>query len=545
MPNGPTEGAAIRAETRSETDYPRRASINAATEHAASPASVPDALANTGESKKILIVLPYSGAQFTGGLAVLNEQLTNALKENGHDVKLLTCRLSANLLPNQESHGGADLLFIEPPEIAKAVGPLDDKQRNALYEHINSKDVLSRMEVRNLFKDNGGWEPEFILGHSRFSGPAAILLHRILFPKSKVGYFLHSYPPVEGMLLSGYNAFEEPVDVNSAERKLKEEKKWIGEADIVFAMGPLLRWGATLILKEVRESNPRIHEVISGVSEINYQDWPKFSGEDPTITLILSGRASAPVKGFQDIVISALQLRNNQYKGFRSKPLKYSILIKVRGMGRAVYGEENATPDRPKRTVDHESVQEWVDGVFSRAPSDKNDKKSVTVKVMGLIGQDDIIGEYQSAHGVLSAAYLEHFGLVPFEALGSGRPVLVSEFSGSGQFLSSRYGKRGELFVVKDFKRRPSDSAALDIKNFTANAFDNRPNAWERAIRDLVNDYPRRADAAKELRDSLRKQYTLKHFAKSILDAFEDRWFGKITRQISDGKIQEVPKNEQ
>jgi len=487
---------------------------------------------------KILIVLPFSGAQFTGGLAVVNEQLTKALAET-HDVKLLTFELNKTANATQAGHGKAQILFIECQEAKEMKDPggkAGDKDRNRLYQLINSPDIILGGQVQELL---GNWIPDYILGHSRFSGPAAIQLKEKRFQKAKVGYFLHSYPPVEGILLTGYEAFEEPVDAKSAQQKLEEETKWIPQADVVLAMGTLMRWGATLMLRS-KGVQPRVHEVISGVAAADMTPAP--STNDGVI-LLLSGRASAPVKGFQDIVIAALELRNADREK-KHALLKFPVKIKVRGMNEAKF---EGYFDREKnwheeRTVNNLTVQQWTNGVFGDAL--EGDK--VTIDVLGMVPQNQVLQEYRSAHGVLTAAYVEHFGLVPFEALGVGRPVLVSELSGSGQFLASRYDKIGSECVVEDFtpsSPRPLTNAVL--KSAAADAFDNRPTAWQQAILALANNIEARIKNAQELGRLLVKDYTLADFALSVVAAFDKKWDGQITRQIAGGAIEPVPKNEQ
>ena len=477
---------------------------------------------------KILIILPYSGAQFTGGLAVVNEQLTKALAEK-HDVKLLTCELPPRAMATREGHGRAELLVIPSQVTSKMKDPGGrdgDEERKVLYQLINSEEVILGKDVAQLL---GDWQPEVILGHSRFSGPAAIKLKQKRFNNAKVGYFLHSYPPVEGLLLSGYEAFEEAVNAQSAEAKLNEEKEWIGQADVVLAVGPMMRWGATLMLDSLGRKQPRVHEVIPGImpADTCKTKVPIEIGKE--VTFLLCGRASAPVKGFQDMVIAALQLRNADREEVRK--LKVGVHIKVRGMSTAKYGE------RQERIVTSETVQKWTDGVFGDQCKDDR----VRIEVLESVPQDKIMAEYQSAHGVLTAAYLEHFGLVPFEALGCGRPVLVSEMSGSGQFLKSRFPELGGPCVVEDFTfpgQRPFTSTVL--KRFSRDAFDARPDAWERAIFDLANNIEARIAAAGKLMEQLADNYTISHFAVSVLAAFQPQWDGKITRQMAGGEVQEV-----
>ena len=430
-------------------------------------------------------------------------------------------------------------------------GKKGEQDRKTLYDIINNPEVILGEGVAKLLEK---WTPDIILGHSRFSGPAAILLKQNRFANAKVGYFLHSYPLVEGALLTGYEAFEEKTDVASARRKLEEEKEWIGKSDVVLAMGPLMRWAATLMLEKSKEK-PRVHEVISGVPNIEVAGkGSKDTGDE--VVLLLSGRANAPVKGFQDIVMAALLLRS------RHEELMHKVRIKVRGMAEATYGEGET-----KRTISHETVQEWMNGVLdegtrAKLPNGKiiqiakgrivespgesaptlDQLSKVTVEVLETVSQDQVMNEYQSADAVLSAAYIEHFGLVPLEALACGRPVLVSEFSGAGQFLATRFEKDGEACVVKDLLSsydRPLSSKVL--REVPANAFDERPKKWAEAIVGLVNNIGSRKERAEALKANLKQDYTMTHFAQSVVSAFEVEWDGRTTRQIAKGMIENVP----
>ncbi|NEQ40435.1 MAG: hypothetical protein F6K40_31080, partial [Okeania sp. SIO3I5] len=308
---------------------------------------------------KILIVLPYSGAQFTGGLAVVNEELTKELAKN-HDVKLLTFELNSKVMATKAGHGDADLLVIKDQhtksgqkKLTKELGGeglLNEDERDQLYFLMENDEVL-RYAHENLLND---WTPEIILGHSRFSGPAAINLKKDYFTEAKVGYFLHSYPLVEGFLVAGYEIFEEKIDKEKAQEKFDKEKEWIGQADIVLAMGPLMRLAARLILDDVSCNHTRVHEVISGIDK-KYDAIPPWQENESCITLLLSGRASAAVKGFQDIVIAALDLRAKRFEQGKKK----KVLIKVIGISerRLPGGVEEVDSADDLRVVNADSVQ--------------------------------------------------------------------------------------------------------------------------------------------------------------------------------------------
>ena len=149
---------------------------------------------------RILVVLPYSGAKVGGGLANVNQELTEALSLK-HEVKLLTVKLPEHSAPDQNKHGDAKIVFIEHPEAAKMTNPgRIDTERNRLYEIINNAPDSAKSAAELGLGDD--WTPDIIIGHSRFSGPAAIKLRDKFYKKAKVYYFVHSVP-AEGVIVFG------------------------------------------------------------------------------------------------------------------------------------------------------------------------------------------------------------------------------------------------------------------------------------------------------------------------------------------------------
>jgi glycosyltransferase involved in cell wall biosynthesis len=517
------------------------------------PLSVPvQGLSTVNETTpKILIILPFSGAQFTGGLAVVNEQITKELVQLGYPVKLLTYQLADEWMATAEGHGlnKGDLLVIEDEETLAFATPgngAGGSDRDKLYEKINSEEVILGKQVADLL-DN--WTPNIIIGHSRFSGKAAVLLRDSKYTDAKVGYFLHSYPLVEGKLLTGYEAFQENKSIEDAQVKLQNEKEWIGQADVVLTMGPLLRLAALSMLEE--GCRARVHEVISGISK-ETREYPELDKEGP-VTLLLCGRASAPVKGYQDIVLAALKLRNMHRDD--DTVLTRKVLINVRGMGEQTYAAHSsqgpfemvgqdlqASQEYEDIAVDANSVQEWTEGVFG--VFEEQQAQAVRIRVLGTVSKDIIMEEYKKSHGVLTAAYFEHFGLVPFEALSMGRPVLISELSGSGQFLSDgRCEAIGKECVVMDLGQhveQPLNKTILE--EIPDAALEERADVWCDAIQKLVNNIDERIESAGRLFSLLEENYTSEHFAQSIVEAFNPNWGEKTTKQIEKGGVKEVPK---
>ena len=257
----------------------------------------------------ILVVLPYSGSKFGGGLSVLNYKFITALVTAGHKVKLLTMPFSHEAIsPPAEEHKGCDIVYIPndvTPKMGVEVGgPKGEDDRNKLYDLINDEKILLQTSVfEEIIK--GEFDPELIIGHSRFSGPAAIMLKQQWFPKACVQYFLHSIP-VEGAALVGYEAYEMNMDADVAARKFEKEKKWMPRADLVVTMGPLIRAGAVMILEEAKAKKTRVHEVVPGIT-LTDEEPVEFNGDGHMPDLLLCGRASAPIKGLEDLLLAVRQ----------------------------------------------------------------------------------------------------------------------------------------------------------------------------------------------------------------------------------------------
>lgn len=462
---------------------------------------------------KILIVLPFSGRTFGGGLAVFNEELTKALATTGHDVVLLTMDLPHGLNPDMALHGNASVITIRNDVVSgmsKDVGgPKGEQERNKLYSLFNQPDVLLQPSTLEQF---GSWVPDLIIGHSRFSGPAAIMLRDQWFPNAKAEYFLHSIP-VEGKVLVGYDAYLEDIDADVAERKFAQEKEWMPRADVVVAVGPLIRAGATMILEEAG-SSVRVHECIGGttVSDhlVSYAE-PASAVKPPT-TLLFIGRASAPIKGFEDIILAALLLR------------KMNLHIKVRYWDTREYKsktDQSQSQDVQENTVtivDLAYVNEFVHGAFGPV----QDGDAIRFDVLGkLNSKQELEEEIRSSHAVLMPSYIEHFGLVPFDGLALGVPVLINEISGAAMFLGDegRFGKFGQPSIVHDFD--PDVARPLKPVDFlgdvASTAFDTRPQAWADAIHRFIEEIPLRFDYAHNLSQQL-KRYTWSDCGQAAVD---------------------------
>jgi glycosyltransferase involved in cell wall biosynthesis len=524
---------------------------------------------------KILIVLPYSGNQFGGGLAVLNQKLTKALAGQGHEVRLVTMELPDKLMPVPSEHEGAEIIVIRNDEsrvMADAGGPKGERHRNRLYELINDENIILEGGLIESIK-KGGFSPDIIMGHSRFSGPAAILLKARVFPEAKVEYFLHSFP-VEGSALVGYDAYEESsVGREAAARKLKEEAKWMPQADVVVGMGPLITAGALIILQDADVARPRVHEAISGI-ELK-QKYALVEYEPKAVpNLLLCGRGSAPIKGLEDLLLAVRMLwddgcpvhvdvlwwadreySNQGYRAFGSDvqgttdgkaqwvlPGGRELTASRRNMPwlEQVLEEEEMQLEFQTRNVDLTSAQTWIDEMMDiqgiKGELAKLGLERLVTLLKGRSGE--AVDETYRAHdATLMPSYIEHFGLVPFESLTHGVPVLCNQVSGAGMFLGDRerFGEWGPPCVVKDFSGSMDDPRDF-LVDVPIKAFDKRPRAWARDIKRLVKELEMRFKGARKLREKL-TAYTYDDFATALVRAADDKFKGMVTKQGAQGEV--------
>ena len=466
---------------------------------------------------KILVVLPFSGAAVGAGLAIVNAQLTKALAAEGHDVKLLTLTLPKNSWPTQDEHGRAQIIQYPDETARMMVQPnSDDEERAKLYDIINA--LPDKANPAQLGLDD--WQPDIIIGHSRFSGPAAVKLRNRYFPKAQVLYFVHSIP-IEGVIVAGYGV-NKP---ETSEQKQIMEVQWMTQADVIVPVGPLIRLGVEKMLAEAYP-NPtqpfRVHEFIAGVT------MPERTGPtekpdklDGAPELLMIGRADAPLKGFEDMIIAAQTLRDN----------KVNIRLRIRG-----YGKD---PVAVKRV--QEFVTTTLDG---RTQGGSPDPMTLRIEVLPLTDtRDQLFVDIQRADGVLMPSYLEHFGLSPMDGLAFGKPILVNELSGFGMFIGDpqRFGKCGAACVVRDYTGQEQPLTMANLEPPAKDVFDGRPDVWAIAMQDLVTNQRDRAMDAERLAKQL-DGYRWSYTVAALLASTQPDYRRRTTKQGPEGEVLVVEK---
>ncbi|MEV5988654.1 glycosyltransferase family 4 protein [Streptomyces sp. NPDC052051] len=398
----------------------------------------------TDEQRQRILVLCTMSGMGKGGVPVFNEQISTALAARGHDVTLLTVD------PVNEGHEGIALHTVRPPE-----GDVEGR--------IWLEQQCATLNPTTFGLPDPNQQPfDLIVGHSRFSGPAAVAIRDNWYTEARVAHFLHTSP--ERLPYVKYSNNLEKAQ-NKAARDSGIERAVMSRADVVVGVGPLLTEEA----KRLAASNqqvPSSHELVPGTKiEPLVQ---RAQQHDGPLQLLGLGRADDELKGFRDAA-RAVRLLND--KGV-------AVHFTVRGV---------PPDDVPKL---QQELSQLSGGNVTVLPF-STDKGAI---------RNDI----RQADALIMPSKHEGFGLVATEALGHGVPVLVNEDSGAARFL-------------RDANRIPPEMGAPCVVPEPANPT-HRIKAWANSIEQLKEQLPQRTEDAARLREVL-KSYSWEHAATSLAQA--------------------------
>ncbi|MES2277890.1 MAG: SUMF1/EgtB/PvdO family nonheme iron enzyme [Bacteroidota bacterium] len=261
----------------------------------------------------------------------------------------------------------------------------DDKQFRAEY----AAEVIRKLEQHHLKKI------DWWVGHDAISGEVALKLKTIYSLKtSRVGIFHH-------MDYEAYLIFKNPNAVN-VRRKIEDQRAIIKQADKVFAVGPYLADSAKDICGE---------DVICIIPGLIEEITPRPS---PNVFKVIAfGRL-----GQQNEIIKQLELA-------------------IISFGKAIrkYGETNEIMYLPKMVIfgieKGDDQTERLSAILEREAG----RKIPLMAMPYLENRDDLMDELSSASACMMLSLHEGFGLVAWEAIGVGVPIIISKTSGLYRFL--------------------------------------------------------------------------------------------------------------
>ncbi len=269
------------------------------------------------------------------------------------------------------------------------------------------------------------------LGHDRISGEAAIHAAKQAGGRSAV---------IHHMSYDAYEAFAE--DSASAYSKSQFQKALFKQADLVLAVGPFLRDALSDLLLD---SPKPIQTIIPGLAEITPVPAPNV------FSAFLSGRLSDDAKkikqghlGIAGFAKAISEAHKFQYPESLVKRPKL-VLRGVDFESRQNYGNTE-TPINPEEEL-NKFAEEYADGRINlhALPYTQN--------------RDELYDNLKSASVALMPSWHEGFGLVAWEAIAAGVPLILSQDSGVYEFLNEicQGSETGyvELITVKGSTQPP------------------------------------------------------------------------------------------
>ncbi|MEU0784664.1 glycosyltransferase family 4 protein [Streptomyces sp. NPDC006173] len=421
--------------------------------------------------KRILVVSNESGMGL-GGVPVFNQLLTEGLAANpNHEVDLLY------VTDNKQPHGAATVHTVPPVDG-------EDKMKTILN--------AAQQDPRDFgLPARGTGQYDIVIGHSRFSGPAASAIQSAWYPDAVHMNFLHTSPEkLEQAKITNPND-PDMVQVRTAAglAKMEIEREILGKAPVGVGVGAALAEDIRRIQAMNAEAKSW-HDLMPGGETVK-----TFSPPSPKeqLNVLLMGRMDDPMKGGGDALAAVKHLNDNGR----------NVHLTVRG----------AKPDNLQQT---QSEADRLAGGAGR----------VTVKPFTREKQD-LVDDMHANHVVIMPSKTEGFGLVATEAAAHCIPILVNRDSGAAKFLQDP--ARGAAHLGRDSVVVTPDDASQ------------RPIAWADAIGKVADNWSDRKVGAYELHNVL-KDYTWEHAGTALVEAGMAAKDGNVrgSRQLQAGEVQFV-----
>jgi len=317
------------------------------------------------------------------------------------------------------------------------------------------------------------------LGHDRITGVAAIEAAKIAGGRSAL---------IHHMSYAHYESFAE--DSQTAHRKNQEQQSLFGQADLILAIGPLLRDAAHDLVGGV---NP-VHMLVPGLAEIAAQLAPK------TFVAFLGGRLSGDAARVKQGYLSVAALAHahkvaceiNMPDGLCKQPR-----LMLRGVDFAADG--NSQPDAKPE-------------VQLKAFAEKYAERAIIIWGLPYThNRDELHSEISRASAVMMLSWHEGFGLAAWEAIAAGVPLIISKHSGVYKLLEEKHPGCEKGFVYP-----------IDVRGTNSEPFF-RPEDLEAvaaALREIAHQPEKARQKAGTLRGLLLNEYTWPACAEQAAKAF-------------------------
>lgn len=343
---------------------------------------------------------------------------------------------------------------------------------------------IGELSVDLLEKAGITFEPEktIWLGHDLITGDAAIAAAKVAGGRSAV---------IHHMSYSDYESYAE--DSEAALKKTEKQTTILQQADLVLAIGPLLRDAASDRLG----SSKLVHMLVPGLPEIDSKEAPK------TFITFLSGRLTADAARIKQGQLGVAAFAEAELKA-RMEGMPEALKRQPKLLLRGVDFENRITEDSLNAAPDPETELKQFAEEYAKA----------VVNLNALPYTDDrerLYSELSAASVALMPSWHEGFGLVAWEAIAAGVPLIIGENSGVYRLLEEEYSGAQIGYVYPLDVRGKSDFPYF------------RPEDLEitvGALKSVAIDPPKARKRASQLRNTLLGKFTWPNCCEDAVKAF-------------------------
>ncbi|MFA6056461.1 MAG: glycosyltransferase, partial [Thermodesulfovibrionales bacterium] len=320
------------------------------------------------------------------------------------------------------------------------------------------------------------------LGHDRITGEAAIVAARSAAGRSAL---------IHHMSYDHYESFAE--NSNTAYEKTQKQIGLFRQADLVLAVGPLLR---DALHDRLGGAKP-VNMLIPGLAEIEVRCAPR------TFTAFLSGRlsddASRIKQGHLGIAAFAQAQREARESGMPDALCKQPKLV-LRGVDfESQLAHFSLQPEVDIETELKQLAEKYAEGVINLYALPYTQDRQL------------LFADLSGASVALMPSWHEGFGLVAWEAIAAGVPLIISKNSGVYCFLEECHPGSGPGCVWPIDVHGSFSSPYFQIQDLQAVVV---------ALKDIANKPGEAKRRAGELRNML-NEYTWSFCAEQALLAFQ------------------------
>nr|WP_255356891.1 glycosyltransferase [Kibdelosporangium sp. MJ126-NF4] len=388
---------------------------------------------DTNDAAETFLLLCTEYGPERGGVVVFNRSLAEALADAGHNVVV---RIGEDPTPYADAQR-PNLTILgpkDPPpnkdDSGKFLGPEHDPE--GMPKHV-----------------------DYVVGHTRFSGPDARATRDANYSDAKLIHFVHMVPEALGRVKEdtdpGMGEEAKGIQNHAVERDL------VAGADLAVGVGPAITENVHEMVDQARQmgmpvATQAVHELIPGM---DFRERRERSTEGRPVNVFLFGRTDVGQKGATQAAEVVARLHQTGH----------DVKLTVRGVPAHLVSEQKL------------ALEEITDVDVDVRPFTTD--------------RSDLYADLDDADVMVMTSRAEGFGLTAQEAAAAGVPVMAPSSSGFGRWL----GESGEF------------SPELTGPSIVEQGFEDRVpvDRWYDALKDVVDDYPaaqRRAlDLQQEFKD--------------------------------------------